>query len=170
MKPGDIGLLRITGVVGLGIRVGQWATGDGFEDYEHAVICTQVQSGEATVMEARPGGAGTARYLDSPVLWLRPAEELNYTQQQAVVAAAYSRIGTPYSFLDYDALALHRFNIPAPGLRRYIESTQHMICSQLVDWCYQMAGIELFDDGRWNGYVTPGDIYGLYATGKLVKA
>jgi len=34
-----------------------------------------------------------------------------------------------------------------------------MICSQLVAWCYEQAGIQLFsDERRWEGYVTPADL------------
>jgi hypothetical protein len=36
-----------------------------------------------------------------------------------------------------------------------------MICSQLVDQCYQDAGVHLFADGRWPGDVTPADLYRL---------
>jgi hypothetical protein len=36
-----------------------------------------------------------------------------------------------------------------------------MICSQLVDYCYRQNGVELFHDGRWPGYVTPGCLYSL---------
>ncbi len=34
-----------------------------------------------------------------------------------------------------------------------------MICSQLVDQSYQDAGVHLFSDGRWSGYVTPGALF-----------
>jgi hypothetical protein len=33
-----------------------------------------------------------------------------------------------------------------------------MICSQLVDRCYDIAGVHLFDDGRKPGDVSPGDL------------
>jgi hypothetical protein len=36
-----------------------------------------------------------------------------------------------------------------------------MICSQLVDFCYAKAGVRLFADNRWEGYVTPADLAGL---------
>ena len=38
-----------------------------------------------------------------------------------------------------------------------------MICSQLVDEAYARAGVQLFDDGRLPGDVTPADLYGLIA-------
>ena len=38
-----------------------------------------------------------------------------------------------------------------------------MICSQLVDYCYLMAGVHLFNDGRWPGYVTPEDLANVIA-------
>ena len=66
--------------------------------------------------------------------------------------------GTRYSFLDYDALAMHRLGIYVPGLRGYIADSRHMICSQLCDRAYDLGGVHLFDN-RWEGYVTPGDLY-----------
>lgn len=172
VKPGDIGLMRITGPVGLGIRVGQWTLGDGFKDLEHAVVVTSVHDNVITAMEARPGGAGIVTWShdidDGDVKWLTLAEDLVFPE--AVVQAAYDCMGVPYSFLDYAAIALHRFGISAPGLRDYIANSHHMICSQMVDYCYQRAGVELFDDGRWNGYVTPADLWSLEPLGKLVPA
>ncbi len=73
-------------------------------------------------------------------------------------ARGYAAAEADYSFLDYLALAAHRYRLPVPGLRTYIKSTGHLICSQLVDACYQAAGVQLFDDHRWNGYVTPSDL------------
>jgi hypothetical protein len=60
--------------------------------------------------------------------------------------------------LDYLALVAHRLHIPAPGLRQFIADTGHMICSQLVDEVYRRAGLIMFGDGRWPGYVTPGGL------------
>ena len=70
-------------------------------------------------------------------------------------------MGVPYSFADYAALAAHRLHIPAPGLREFIGSSKSMICSQLVDQCYVDAGVHLFRDSRWPGFVTPAALAGL---------
>jgi hypothetical protein len=37
-----------------------------------------------------------------------------------------------------------------------------MICSQLADTAAAEGGWHLFEDGRWPGDVTPGDLYRLY--------
>lgn len=68
----------------------------------------------------------------------------------------------PYSVADYFALAAHRLHIPAPHLKRYVRSSGHMICSQLADAAAAEGGWHLFEDGRWPGDVTPGDLYRLY--------
>lgn len=156
-QPGDIGIVRMTGVGGALIRVGQWLNGDGFADFEHAFVV--VSSTE--IVEAMPGGAllsPLAHYDDVHPVFLHCPD----ANREAVARAAQSLIGTPYSIADYFALAAHRFHIPAPHLRTYIETSGHMICSQLADRAAAMGGWHLFSDGRWPGYVTPGDLYGLY--------
>jgi hypothetical protein len=151
--PGDFGLTKINGYAGAMIRVGQWLNGNGFSQDEHAFI---VLPGEHLV-EAEPGGARIGNLTEYPdELTTYSSWDLDPIQRQAIVATATALLGTPYSTLDYLALAAHRLHIPAPGLRRYIASSKHVICSQLVDLCYQSAGIQLFKDGRWPGYVTPG--------------
>lgn len=151
-QPGDIGLTSITGAVGRLIRFGQWLNGDGFGAYQHAFVV--LPGGK--LIEAMPGGAiidDLTKYDDRHVLYVSP--DLTPAQRKAIADSARRYVGVPYSFLDYLALALHRFHIPVPGLRRYIESTGHLICSQLADRAYADAGQRIFDDGRWDGFVTP---------------
>ncbi|MGW1194744.1 hypothetical protein ACWD4B_02620 [Streptomyces sp. NPDC002536] len=166
--PADIGLTQIAGPTGRLIRVGQWLNGNGFADYEHAFLV--LPGGK--LLEAEPGGARIRpleEYTHSRVLYVYPPG-LTGQQRVAVCAAAGRYVGVPYSFLDYGAIAAHRFRLPLPGLRRYVASTRHQICSQLVDQCYQDAGVHLFADGRWPGYVTPMALYGLLARGEQVLA
>ncbi|WP_035796407.1 C40 family peptidase [Kitasatospora mediocidica] len=154
-QPGDIGLTSIVGAVGWGIRLGEFLLGDGVTPYEHAFIVLD----DNTLLEAEPGGAriaGLDEYAGRHVEYVSP--ELSTEQRYAICAAARNLINTPYSAADYFAIAAHRFHIPAPGLRRYISDRGHMICSQLVDQCYQDAGVQLFNDGRWPGFVTPADL------------
>jgi hypothetical protein len=161
---GQFGLTQISGAAGLFIRFGQWLIGDGFENYEHAAVAIDdTVDGSVHVMEAEPGGARISTYGISQFAWSDMS--LTLEQKQAISAAAVRYKNVPYSFLDYLAIALHKWHIPVPGLKRYISSTKHQICSQLVDQCYKDAGIQLFHDGRWPGYVTPGDLYKLM-TGK----
>ncbi|MEW1654972.1 MULTISPECIES: hypothetical protein [unclassified Streptomyces] len=160
-QPGDIGLTQISGVTGRLIHFGEWINGDGFADYEHAFLVLP----DDRLLEAEPGGARIrtlSDHEDSDVLYVCP-NQLTDQQRDRICAAAEHYVGVPYSFLDYLAIATHRIHLPVPGLRRYVASTRHMICSQLVDQCYQDAGVRLFADGRWPGYVTPLALYTLLA-------
>jgi hypothetical protein len=166
-QPGYIGLTSITGPVGKLIEFGQWLNGDGFGDYQHAfiVLPAEYPGGELRLIEAMPGGAivrPLSVYDDRKVLYVSPVG-LTAAQLKAIGDCALKYLDVPYSFVDYGALATHRFHLPVPGLRHYVESTGHMICSQLVDRAYTDAGIQLFGDGRWDGYVTPMDLYHLLA-------
>jgi hypothetical protein len=152
-QPGDIGLTSITGAVGWLIKFGQWLNGDGFGAYQHAFV---VLPG-GRLIEAMPGGAIVDyldKYNDRGVLYVSPAD-LTPAQRKAICDSALRYRDVPYSFVDYLALALHRFHIPWPGLRHYIESSGHLICSQLADRAYSDAGQRIFTDERWDGFVTP---------------
>lgn len=146
------------GSVGRLIRFGQWLNGDGFADFEHAFVYL----GDGDLVEAQPGGAvleSLTAYDGRPVLWSTGRIALDDEQRQSVVAAARGYLGVPYSVADYFALAAHRIHLPvSPLLKGYVADSRHMICSQLVDQCYQDAGVQLFTDGRWPGYVTPADL------------
>lgn len=157
-EPGDIGLTSIVGPVGWGIRLGQYLNGSGFGVYEHAFIVLD----DGTLLEAEPGGAriaGLDEYAGRHIEYVSP--ELTAEQRALICQKARAMVGIKYSFLDYAAIAAHRFQLPIPGLRRYIASTGHQICSQLADQAYQDAGVQLFNDGRWPGWVTPADLAAL---------
>lgn len=159
--PGDFGLVRIPGGVGWLIRAGQWVYSGTFRDLEHAFLYI----GEGRIIEAMPGGAQfnlLSAYDGREIVWStgKLHDWTDETAQRAnIVETAHKYIGTPYSFLDYGAMAAHRLHVPAPGLKRYIASTKHVLCSQLVDQCYADAGYQLFTDGRWPGYVAPSSLY-----------
>jgi hypothetical protein len=152
-QPGDIGCTQINGNVGLLIRIGQWLNGDGFANYEHAFVYV----GGGQIIEAEPGGARETdldEYDERTIIWLRCPDQY----RQAVAESAQALTGKPYSALDYLALAAHRFHLPIPGLRHYIDSTGHLICSQLADRAAELGGWVLFADKRWPGFVTPADL------------
>ncbi|MFF0183512.1 hypothetical protein [Streptomyces sp. NPDC005244] len=153
-RPGDIGLTQMSGVGGKAIRLAQWLAGDGFRDYEHAFVWV----GEYTdmIVEAMPGGAKHVPNWHDPerTIYLRCPDE----HRDAVAAAALALRGTPYSWADYAAIAAHRLRIPAPHLERYIEASGHLMCAQLADRAADRGGWHLFDDRRWVGDVTPGDL------------
>lgn len=164
-QPGDIGLTQIDGHVGRAIRLGQLLNGDGFADYEHAFVVVDTAGSHfpdeaVTIIEAEPGGARFApfgQYAGRDVVYLRCPDRHRLT----VARAVRDLVGTPYSFADYASLAARRLHIPVPHLRSYIADSGHMICSQLADEAAARGGWHLFDDGRWPGDVTPGDLYQL---------
>ncbi len=170
LQPADFGLVRMRGVVGPVIRSAQWLYNGVFKDYEHAFVYV----GDDMIVEAMPGGAllsPLSKYDDEHVFW--SSGLINWsedeTQQRAmIVAAVRGYVGTPYSFLDYLALAAHRLHVPAPGLRQYIASTRHLICSQLVDQGYLEGQQHLFTDNRWPGYVAPSSLYELLEAATVV--
>ena len=163
---GDFCCVPVSGALGIGITLGQWLDGDRWQFYDH----TEIYVGEPD--DAGPHGYTVATYpnghgkraLPCPPaelpgsLWSSGLLDLSGTQRVDIVDYALSHQDTGYSFLDYGALVLHGLRFPFPHLRRYIESTHHQICSQFVDSAYQAAGIELFSDRRWQGYVKPGDL------------
>lgn len=166
-RPGDILLTSIAGPVGKLVAFGQWLNGDGFGVYQHAAVVLTVyrtlDGWAGTVLEAQPGGARISplqRYDGRSTVYVSPVG-LTGAQRQAICWEAHKYEGTPYSFADYGALAAHRLHLPMPGLRAYIESTGHLICSQMCDRVYRDAGVTLFQDGRWSGYVTPMDLWNL---------
>lgn len=154
---GLIGLTSIHGSVGKLIEFGQFLNGDNFSQWEHAFISL----GNGLIVEAEPGGARVGHVGDYPVIhWCYGLYSLGTAKQNADAAlAAKAYVGVPYSAADYFALVAHRLHIPAPGLQDYIANSQHQICSQLVDQADSDAGIHLFTDNRWPGYVTPADLY-----------
>jgi hypothetical protein len=161
-QPGDFAVVPVHGTVGKLIGLGEHLNGDQFDVWQHAFIYV----GGARV-EAEPGGA-RLRPTDPqvfgaayPTLWSSGVIPLTTAQRTAICKAARGYLGVPYSGLDYLALAAHRLHLWAPGLKSYVATSKHMICSQLVDQCYADAGVHLFTDNRWPGFVTPAALAGL---------
>jgi hypothetical protein len=163
-SPGFIGLTQISGEVGLGIRIGQFLNGNGFEDYEHAFI--YLGGPNKLILEAEPGGALIRPLHYDDVYWCENIFHLTHYSFSMgftfddMYRCAQQYKGVGYSFLDYAALATHRLHIPAPGLKEFIGDTGHEICSQLCDTFYDVKLVtKIFDDDRWPGDVTPGSLY-----------
>lgn len=78
--------------------------------------------------------------------------------RERIVTEARNLLGTPYSLLDYAALAAWHLHLPSAAIRRRVQASGHMLCSQLVDAAYAAAGIQLFDDARLPGDVMPSDL------------
>lgn len=169
--PGDFACVHVNGDVGTLITIGEFLNGDRANWYDHACVYVGAKDAQAQygyVMGAQPGGARLDalthdQYTGVNADWLWSTGKITMTQDQrdTIVRTAIACKGIPYSAADYFALAAHRLKIPAPGLKAYIADSGHMICSQLVDYCYDVAGVHLFTDGRWPGYVTPGALAGL---------
>lgn len=166
-RPGLIGLTSVHGEVGKLIQFGQWLNGDGFGKWQHALISL----GDGLVAEAEPGGARIAPAAEYDyVFWCENIGRQCTDAQLLAIAAAARRYtqpgpwgnhGVPYSFLDYASLTARRLHVPAPHLREFIASSEHMICSQLCDQCALDAGVHLYHDNRWAGDVTPMDLFNL---------
>ena len=165
-EPGDFCCVPVSGAVGFGIQAGQWLDGDKFQPYDHTEVYVGQPDREGPfgyTVSTYPNGHGRRRLPCLPAqvpgsLWSSGLYDLTDVQRAAVVSWAGVHEDTGYSFADYGALFLRMMHVPAPGLGGYIRSTGHMICSQFVDAAWEAAGVHLFDDKRWPGYVKPGDL------------
>jgi uncharacterized protein YycO len=155
---GDFALTRISGITGRLIAVGQALIGDA-APVQHALIYV----GGGYIVQAMPGGAEMIRLEDAnaPVLWSTGIVSLTAAERMRIASEARELVDTPYSFADYLSIGLAAWHVRPRWVRDYIADTGHMICSQLVDEVYKRAGVQLFDDGRLPGDVTPGDLYKL---------
>lgn len=156
-QPGDFILTNIAGRGGRLITVGQFLNGTGFSKYEHAALCV----GDGRVIEMAGYGIredSLEKYQNIPHRYSTGLIDLTVKERKDIILASRQYLAQKigYSWPDYGALALRRFHIPAPHLKAYVESTGHMICSQLVAACYRDGGHPLYD--HWTGYVTPGDL------------
>jgi hypothetical protein len=156
----------VSGRVGLGIEIGQWLDGDKFQPYDHAEIFVGQADADGPhgyTVSAYPGGHGRRPLLCPPAelpgsLWSSGLIALTDAERQAIIAWAMDHQHVGYSFADYGALILHHLHLNLPWLQSYIGSTGHLICSQFVDAGYAAAGVHLFSDKRWSGYVKPADL------------
>jgi cell wall-associated NlpC family hydrolase len=146
----------------------QWGTNS---DVNHAGI----HVGDGQVIEARPGGAGYApltEYMGDNTRWSAGYGITSGLQRAAIVAAAEHLIGTPYGWGDCVAIALAQARLGGhvdahadwthqPWWVKRLARTDRLICSQLVDQAYLLAGVHLFSDGRYPGMVSPADLQAL---------
>src|SRR5258706_8263557 len=110
-QPGDFAVVSTGGTAGRLVAWGERLNGTGFSEYQHAFIYI----GRGQVIQAEPAGA-CIRPLTPHAheLWSTGILTLTDAQRAAIVNTAhrYAAAGTDYSFLDYLALAAHRFRIP----------------------------------------------------------
>ncbi|MBF9069904.1 hypothetical protein [Streptacidiphilus fuscans] len=155
--PGDFFVVKVDGPVGVLISVGEFLNGSRFGHWDHAGVFV----GDGQVVEAEPGGARLANvdeYAGRPIAWSTGHVQLTDAERTGIAAAARSFIGVPYSAADYFALALWHFRVRIPWAKHVMTSQSSMICSQLTDAAYAVAGVHLFKDGREPGDVTPADL------------
>jgi len=166
----DFCVRPVPGIAGLGIAAGQWLNGEGWSKHDHAEIYIGGADENAPwglTVSSYPNRQGIRALTGPPdgvrgAVWSSGAIELTFEQRTGIVKWCRENFRVPYSEMDYVALVAHRLGIPVPGLRAYIASTGHEICSQFVDTAYLLGGgIHLFSDGRWPGDVTPGDLAAL---------
>lgn len=164
--------------MGLGIEFGEWLAAklrgqgrSGMQAYDHA----EIYVGQAD--EAGPYGYTFSAYPDNPTystggkrrlpcppeqlpgsIWSSGLIQMTPVQRSGIVGWCEAHPRVRYSWLDYEAIALHALHVPAPGLKDFIGSTARMICSYYTDKGLSSNGVHLFQDQRWEGYVTPLDL------------
>lgn len=154
MKTGQFGVVRTKGFVPAVIRLMTRS------QVNHAYIYVN----ETHVVEAEGQGAivsKASKYDGS----LHPESEIPLTngERTRIAAEAAKLVGTPYNFLDIAALFFLLLGFRWSWLTERAQSQKALICSQLVDRAYRNADVHLFNDGRQDGQVTPGDLLVLLA-------
>lgn len=171
VRPGDFAAVRsfgwVSNLIATGEEAAYWITSAERRQkrkevgkWTHAIF--YLGGPDDLILEAEPAGAVIVpfHYETRYCLWSsgRPALDLTDEQRLAAPGVGKQYEGTPYSFLDYDAIALHSLGLDADWLRDYIGDHGHQICSQLADQCRLDLGSHLFADDRWPGFVDPLDI------------
>lgn len=154
LLPGDFYLTRISGKTGGWITLAQWAIGD-LSRYAHAGIYL----GDGLVAESMPGGLQInpiEKYHGKEFIYSQL--DLTEDQRHNIVELARSMEGSDYSFIGYLYVGLSHFKRCPRWIKRRVSNSEAMFCSQFVDWVYNQAGVQLFNDGRTYLDVTPGDL------------
>ena len=159
IQPGDWAVGPIGGPGGVAIGVAEMiANGFRFEPWEHALVYI----GHGKILQAEPGREGAQiRPLSSVpehFIWSTGILRNPNTDEESAFALGKQLEHTPYSALDYFALAALHAHIPYPHLRKFIEAEGHMQCAQLVDFYELKRGWHLFTDHRQPGDVMPYDL------------
>ena len=165
LQTGDILLLQISGAVGVAVWLMQAINRD-LSKWTHVGVV--LDSG--WLFEAQPGGATLTKLskladrqgavVVRRMLPAGKAEPLNLTAdaRQRVSDRARDYVGKPYGWGTYAYLALYRVGIRPAWLKRRVQQSDRLICSQAADQIYNDVGIQLFNDGRMPLDLTPGDL------------
>lgn len=168
-RPAQMGLTRIEGAAGLGIKLGEKALRlrHPWCPIEHAFFVLD----DEHVIEAEPGGAiitPLAAYTETYRSQYTVYTDLTLTskQEEDSIAAAWKLKGIPYNYITYEVLALKRFGISSLEIDRKLSNKNFMMCSQLDDEAYNRGGVHLYQDRRLPQNVIPSDLYfDFYLTG-----
>lgn len=149
LRPGDIFLGPIGGLVGLGVGLGQLVLGEAFRSGTLSVrhVAMVVEAGEwpgpARIAQAMPNGAEVVdfrwdHHWTEKCAWVRLLEDYpGQGEDAAEVALAMVRDGVGYSFATYPALAAIRLGIAADRLQGWVDRRRPP-----VDWLGRMDGRE----------------------------
>jgi uncharacterized protein YycO len=144
-RVGDYFVVRTNGLAAWLIRLGTRSP------VNHAGVFV----GDGAIIEAQPGGAVRSPVTDYPnAIW--SDLPLTDSDRASIAHWATAQVGVPYGWPDIAALTLACFGIKPRFVAKRIERMDRLICSQLCDKAYLLAGVHLFDDGRLTGEVTPG--------------
>lgn len=148
MPAGEIGLVHSKGRTPWMIRL---ITGS---HWSHVIVGIN----DRQVVSAEPGGVIVRPVSDYPdAVWSHL--DLTHQQRQLIAfwAITYAQARVQYSWLAYYAAglaALLKGHAPT-WLDDLVGRTDKVICSQLADRVLQRVGINLFQDNRPRGAVTP---------------
>lgn len=172
-QPGDIVLLQIRGWVGWLVWIMQLINRD-LSKWTHVGVMMH----DNQLFEAQPGGAvmtdwkeyqlrpyaivtkkqvphtagsATHGYVYEPL-------DLSSFDRDKIVEEAFQHLGAGYNWTTYFYLACYRFYIRPEWLKRRVQDSDRLICSQAADEIYTNVGLRLFSDGRMPYDVTPGDL------------
>lgn len=135
-------------------------------NHAFVIIAKHTKSNDWLILEAQSKGARYAllsKYADKEVVF--SSFDMTPRERRDVVSCAVSLHGIPYNYLDIVALFFLQLGFRWKWLLKRAQTTQRLICSQLVDRACEQAGLRLFEDGRPDGEVTPGDLLMFVAQG-----
>lgn len=145
--------------VGVGQLLLKAATRETFHIRHVGVITSGSRMVEAMPSGAREITLDPMKHWTPKHFYLRPNYTTHENQGLEVAEDARYRIGTPYSFLDYAAIADLHLGGRLGFVRNYVRDSGHMICSQLADQALTDAGFHVFDDGRLPQDVMPAELF-----------
>jgi hypothetical protein len=154
LSPGDFFLVQRHGPISTAIRIITRS------EVSHAGIVVSPGRESGYVLEALAQGASYTPIAAFDGVQLVGTGRLPLTkpQRDRVEPIAASLKGTGYGFLDILSVGLLQYHLRPGFLKRRVERQDRLICSQLVDVFLQRLGFQVYDDGRWPGDVTPGDL------------